>query len=136
MSHDGDNLETKNCVVSSRISTNALLRQTDVFTIPERAIRILYMLKLILKRAPIRDQKQECSPRNYYKENSLKVVLYVLCFRNVYASSKRRITDRAVFIWIYTVYIKNSMALVQNISIFREKKLQNLEQNDINYTKT
>jgi len=50
MSHDGDNLKTKNCVVSSRISTNILPRQTDVYTIPELVMRIiLYMLKLILK---------------------------------------------------------------------------------------
>jgi hypothetical protein len=50
MSHDGDNLEAKYCVVSSRISTNILSSQTDVFSIPELVTRILHMLKLILKR--------------------------------------------------------------------------------------
>jgi hypothetical protein len=53
MSHDGENLDTKKCVVSSGISTNVLSRQTDAFTIPERVIRILYMLKLILKRLSV-----------------------------------------------------------------------------------
>ena len=75
----------------------------------------------------------------------------VLCFRKVKASIKRRITGRAVFIWIFTVYInplnaelnpirhllalegarhivhvswirvKNFMVLLQNISIFTDK---------------
>jgi hypothetical protein len=53
MSHDRENLEIKNCVVSSRISTNVLSWQTDVFAIPELVIRILYVLKLILKRLTV-----------------------------------------------------------------------------------
>jgi len=45
MSHDGENLETSNSVVSSQISTYVLSRQTNVFTIPELVVRIRYMLK-------------------------------------------------------------------------------------------
>jgi len=53
MSHDGENLETRNSVVSSRISTYVLSRQTDVFTIPELVMRIRYMLKLLFKRLSV-----------------------------------------------------------------------------------
>jgi hypothetical protein len=75
MSHDGENLETNNCVISSRLSTYVLSQKTDVFAILELVIRILYMLKLILKRLSLA-KNLECSPRNYYKENFLKIVLY------------------------------------------------------------
>jgi hypothetical protein len=51
-------LETKNCVVSSRISTSVLSSQSDVFNIPELVIRILHMLKWILKRLSVAKNRE------------------------------------------------------------------------------
>jgi len=74
MSHDGENLETSNSVVSSQISTYVLSRQTNVFTIPELVVRIRYMLKWILKRLSV--AKNRNAPHEIITKNSLKSILY------------------------------------------------------------
>jgi hypothetical protein len=120
MSHGGEKLDTKNCVGSSRISTNVLSRQTDVFTIPELVIRILYMLKLILKRLSV-TKKQERSPRNYHKENSLKIILcYAFGTSRPVASV---VLQAGLYLFGYSQYTVKNPRHQYKIFLFLEKKL-------------
>jgi len=83
MSHDGENVGTRNSVVSSRISTYVLSRQTDVFTIPELVMGIRYMLKLILKRLSVAKNRNAPQLLTKLLQSKLLKNHTILCFREV-----------------------------------------------------
>jgi len=62
---------------------------------------------------PIRGQKQECSPRNCYKENSLKIILYYAfgTFRPVASV----VLQAGLYIFGYSQYTRVGTLIVATI---------------------